>query len=182
MIYNSQTLCYEVCMHYLIVPIWKVRERRVYRVMNLLKVTQLLEQIHTQRIWLQSPNSYPQFCTNCTGPSFPHMKRTKYQDWLQLEFCGSMTITGAYSLVVCVLGSDGDRHLSLKRNALGVYANVNHSIKSFVFTHSGYASLGNKSTTHKAVTLVNLPPRSKGVAALGFFFSGWQSRHQVNAE
>lgn len=50
MIYNSKTLCYEVYMHYLIVPIRKVREQRVYRVMNLLKVTQLLEQIHTQGI------------------------------------------------------------------------------------------------------------------------------------
>lgn len=110
------------------------------------------------------------------------MKRTKYQDWLQLDFCGSMTITGAHSLVVCVLGSDGDWHLSLKRNTLGVYANVNHSIKYFAFTHSGYASLGNKSTTREAVTLVSLPPSSKGVAALGFFFSGWQSRHQVNVE
>lgn len=93
-----------------------------------------------------------------------------------------MTFTGAYTLVVCALGSDGDWPLSLKRNTLGVYANVNHSIKSFAFIHSGYAILGNKSITHKAVTLVNLPPPSKGVAALGFFFSGWQSRHQVNVE
>ena len=35
-------VCYEVYMHYLIVSTIKVRELRVYRVMNLLKITQLL--------------------------------------------------------------------------------------------------------------------------------------------
>lgn len=37
-LYSGQTLCCAVYMHYL-VPILKVRELRVYRVTNLLKVT-----------------------------------------------------------------------------------------------------------------------------------------------
>lgn len=42
---KCQTLCCAVYVHYLIVFILKVRGRRVYRVVNLLKVTELLNRL-----------------------------------------------------------------------------------------------------------------------------------------
>lgn len=65
-LYNCQTLCCAVYMHYLTVPILKVRELRVYSVTNLLKVTKLLNRFIPRESDCRVLILNPQYCNNCT--------------------------------------------------------------------------------------------------------------------